>query len=241
MAKFLSTTSLNFYLEELIKKSTKNLILISPYLKINARLKELLEFKSDSDLKVRIVYGKKEMAQSELDWLAGQRHIEVRFCKNLHAKCYMNDANAIISSLNLYEFSQVNNNEMGVLVTRSSDTEAFTDAFEEVSRILRISDLVSFGDSSAESSAESLDVETDQALEEDDEESTDDGAKLTTSKLAKKRNCKTDEVLLILCKSGYLELRDERHYLTDKGKEAGGEFRKGWKGFYFLWPDDLVL
>lgn len=42
MAKFLSTTSLNFYLEELIKKSSKNLILISPYLRINARLKELL-------------------------------------------------------------------------------------------------------------------------------------------------------------------------------------------------------
>jgi phosphatidylserine/phosphatidylglycerophosphate/cardiolipin synthase-like enzyme len=193
MAKFLSTTSLNFYLEELIKKSTKNLILISPYLKINTRLKELLEFKSNSDLKVRIVYGKKEMAQLELDWLARQRHIEVRFCKNLHAKCYMNDANAIISSLNLYEFSQINNNEMGVLVTRSADTEAFTDAFEEVSRILRISDLVSFRDSAAES----LDVETDQALEEDEEESTDDGAKLTTSKLAKKRNYKTDEVLCV--------------------------------------------
>lgn len=235
MAKFLSTTSLNFYLEELIKKSTKNLILISPYLKINTRLKELLEFKSNSDLKVRIVYGKREMAQSELDWLARQRHIEVRFCKNLHAKCYMNDANAIISSLNLYEFSQINNNEMGVLVTRSADTEAFTDAFEEVSRILRISDLVSFRDSAAES----LDVETDQALEE--ESTDDDGAKLTTSKLAKKHNYKTDEVLLILCKSGYLELHDDRHYLTDKGKEAGGEFRKGWKGFYFLWPGDLVL
>ncbi|WP_276678055.1 phospholipase D family protein [Thalassolituus oleivorans] len=237
MAKFLSTTSLNFYLEELIKKSTKNLILISPYLKINARLKELLEFRSDSDLKVRIVYGKKEMAQSELDWLAGQRHIEVRFCKNLHAKCYMNDANAIISSLNLYEFSQVNNNEMGVLVTRSADTEAFTDAFEEVSRILRISDLVSFGDSAAES----LDVETDQALEEDEDESSDHGQKLTTSKLAKKHKMKTSDVMTRLCELEYLELRDGRHYLTDKAKESGSEVRKGRHGFYFLWLDSLNI
>ena len=43
MAKLLKTTSLNFFLEELIKKSTKNLILVSPYLKINARIRDLLE------------------------------------------------------------------------------------------------------------------------------------------------------------------------------------------------------
>ena len=42
MAKFLNTTSLNFFLEEVIRKSTKN-ILVSPYLKINARIRELLE------------------------------------------------------------------------------------------------------------------------------------------------------------------------------------------------------
>ena len=43
MAKFLNATSLNFFLEKSIRKSTKNLILVSPYLKINARIRELLE------------------------------------------------------------------------------------------------------------------------------------------------------------------------------------------------------
>jgi len=231
MAKFLSTTSLNFYLEELIKKSTKNLILISPYLKINTRLKELLQFKADTDLQIRIVYGKKEMAQSELDWLSEQRHIEVRFCKNLHAKCYMNDSNAIISSLNLYEFSQINNNEMGVLLTRSADPDAFKDAAEEVFRLIRNSELLSLsGNDSEGSESEGLEDETEEGL-----------TKLTTSKLAKKHKLNTAQVLDRLTGLGYLTVNEGRHYLTDKGKGAGGEFRKGWGGFYFLWNSDISL
>ena len=234
MAKFLNTTSLNFYLEELIKKSTKNLILISPYLKINTRLKELLAFKADSECKIRIVFGKKEMATAEQEWLATQKHIRVQFCKNLHAKCYMNDRYAIISSLNLYEFSQVNNNEMGLLIDRTADTDAFIDTFEEVSRIFRISETVSFGDNVEE-------PEDNASQDEQEEDSSDHGQKLTTSKLAKKYKMKTPEALIRLCELGYLELRDDRHYLTGKGKDAGGEFRMGRHGVYYLWSSELVF
>ena len=45
-------------------------------------------------------------------------YVQSVFCKNLHAKCYLNESTCIISSLNLYEFSQVNNNEMGVLIEK---------------------------------------------------------------------------------------------------------------------------
>lgn len=235
MAKFLNTTSLNFYLEELIKKSTKNLILISPYLKINTRLKELLAFKADSELKIRIVYGKKEMAPAEQEWLATQKHIRVQFCKNLHAKCYMNDRYAIISSLNLYEFSQVNNNEMGLLIDRTADTDAFIDTFEEVSRIFRISEAVSFGDAVEEPENNATQDE------QEEEDSSDNEQKLTTSKLAKKYKMKTPEALIRLCELGYLELRDDRHYLTDNGKAAGGEFRLGRHCVYFLWDESIIF
>ena len=48
----------------------------------------------------------------------------------------------IIASLNLYEFSQVNNNEMGVLILRSDDGELYRDAYAEAQRIIRISEEV---------------------------------------------------------------------------------------------------
>jgi hypothetical protein len=46
MTKFLSTTSTNYHLEELIKGASDRLILISPFLKLNDRMKELLADKN---------------------------------------------------------------------------------------------------------------------------------------------------------------------------------------------------
>ncbi len=43
MAKFLSTTGVSYHLEELIKETKDRLILISPYLQFNDRIKELIQ------------------------------------------------------------------------------------------------------------------------------------------------------------------------------------------------------
>ena len=37
--------------------------------------------------------------------------------KNLHAKCYLNEKEALLTSMNLYEYSQEHNDEMGILVS----------------------------------------------------------------------------------------------------------------------------
>ncbi len=43
MAEFYTTTGISHHLEEIIKNAEERLWLISPYLKVNNRLKELLE------------------------------------------------------------------------------------------------------------------------------------------------------------------------------------------------------
>ena len=43
MAKFLNTSAANYYLEEIIRLAHDRLILMSPLLKLNDRVKELLE------------------------------------------------------------------------------------------------------------------------------------------------------------------------------------------------------
>ena len=55
MAKFLNTSGTTYYLEELIKNAQERLYLISPYLKLNDRVKELLEDKDRMKSDVRIV------------------------------------------------------------------------------------------------------------------------------------------------------------------------------------------
>ncbi|EFC89750.1 MULTISPECIES: hypothetical protein [Neisseriaceae] len=55
MAKFLNTSGTTYYLEELIKNAQERLYLISPYLKLNDRVKELLEDKDRMKIDVQIV------------------------------------------------------------------------------------------------------------------------------------------------------------------------------------------
>jgi len=232
MAKFLNTSATNYFLEEMIKEASDRLILISPFLKLNDRMKELLTDKNRLKIDVRIVYGKSELQPQEIEWLRGLTYIRTSFCKNLHAKCYMNENMCIVTSLNLYEFSQVNNNEMGVLIQRADDGQLYKDAYEEAQRIIRISDEVRI-------SLERVATESDAGATEEDRNSDGDGAadKLTTSKVAQKLGLKTAQFLERATEQGYLALNGDKHALTPKGEQAGVEFvAKSRFGPYFLWP-----
>ena len=235
MAKFLSTTGTNYHLEELIKGASDRLILISPFLKLNDRMKELLADKNRLKIDVRIVYGKSELQPQEIEWLRGLTYIRTSFCKNLHAKCYMNEELCIITSLNLYEFSQVNNNEMGILIQRGEDAQLYKDAYEEAQRIIRISDEVRISLERVASGPEATSQEADQSAE-----SEPTGDKLTSSRIAQKLGLKTAQLLDQATEHGYLVLNGDKHALTPKGEKAGVEFvAKSRFGPYFLWPQEF--
>jgi PLD-like domain len=247
MAKFLNTSATNYFLEELIKDAKDRLVLVSPFLKLNDRMKELLSDKNRLKIDVRIVYGKSELQPQEIDWLRGLTYIRTSFCKNLHAKCYLNEELCIITSLNLYEFSQVNNNEMGILIRRSEDVALYKDAYEEAQRIIRISDEVrislervanSGDDGKLEGkSVKAGDARSEGAVDGSEEPSS---GKLSSSKLAQRLGMKTGDLIDQFTASGYLAVEDGKHRLTTKGAEAGCEYvAKSRFGPYFLWPENL--
>lgn len=233
MTKFLNTSGTNYFLEELIKDAKDRVILISPFLKLNDRIKELLVDKDRLKIDVRIVYGKSELQPAEIEWLRSLPYVRTSFCKNLHAKCYLSEELCIITSLNLYEFSQVNNNEMGILIRRSEDAQLYKDAYEEAQRIIRISDEVRISLERVPNEPEGAGV---------DEEGAHAG-KLTTSKLGQKLGLKTAQVLERAAACGYVDaLGDNKYGLTAKGEQAGIEYvAKSRFGPYFLWPLDVQL
>lgn len=142
MPKFLTTSGITFHLEGLIKTAKEKLILISPFLKVNERLRQLLEDKDRDKIDIRVVYGKNELQPDENNWLKSKASVRSSFCKNLHAKCFLNESEALITSMNLYEFSQVNNEEMGVLVSKVEDVAMYASVYEEAMRLIRISEEV---------------------------------------------------------------------------------------------------
>ncbi|MCZ4316201.1 phospholipase D family protein [Comamonadaceae bacterium G21597-S1] len=239
MAKFLNTSATNYFLEELIKSATDRLILISPFLKLNDRMKELLADKNRLKIDVRIVYGKSELQPQEIEWLRGLTFVRTSFCKNLHAKCYLNESLCIVTSLNLYEFSQVNNNEMGVLIERAEDAQLYKDAYEEAQRIIRISDEVRISmERITHGAAEAIEVTADAGADGE----TAVSGKLSSSKFAQKQGWKTAQFLERAVVSGYLALEGDRHVLTAKGQQAGVEFvTRSRFGPYFVWPEDIGL
>jgi|SRR5690554_116753 len=233
MAKFINTSATTYHLEETIKNASDRLILISPYLRLNERIKELLEDKNRLKIDVRIVYGKTDLRPDEADWLKGLEFVRTSFCKNLHAKCYMSESACIITSLNLYEFSQVNNNEMGVYIDRDSDPVLYKETYEEALRIIRISEEVKITydrvhkNESAPTPAPATDEGNSTEL-------------LTTSKLGSKYKKSTAKITEELAAEGYLEDRNGKPYLTAKGEAAGALWKSGRFGIYFLWPANIL-
>ncbi|MEY2508681.1 MAG: hypothetical protein QOH01_3010 [Verrucomicrobiota bacterium] len=228
MAEFLDTTAISYQLERLLKTAKRRIVLISPYVKLRPRVRELIEDAARLGVQIQIVYGKKEQCD-EVERLKAINRVIVTFCKNVHAKCYLNEDFGMVTSLNLYDFSQANNQEMGILFAKVTEPDLYQSVSQEALRIIRIS-----GGQAAERSFSS-------SLAPRVEEAREPFGKLTTAKLAEKLGIQTTALFNKLIGRGYLELRDgEQRYLTPKGKTAGGEFRMG-KGPYFLWPPNLQV
>jgi phosphatidylserine/phosphatidylglycerophosphate/cardiolipin synthase-like enzyme len=140
MAKFLDTMEITSSLQRILKNAKEWVILISPYIDICQRYKSLIQEKNEEHVSVTIVWGKKKKQfkfDSEIkNWIKSMEFAEDIFYKDLHAKCYLNENEAIITSMNLYEASQ-KNVEMGVLLTKQKDGEAYDELWKEVKRLIK--------------------------------------------------------------------------------------------------------
>ncbi len=234
MAKFLNTSAANYYLEEIIRLAHDRLILITPVLKLNDRVKELLEDKQERKIEVHLAYEQNELLPEEVNWLRSLSHVRTSFCRNLHAKCYLNEQFCIVSSLNLHELSHAKSNEIGVLISRDDDEELFQTLSDEADRIIRISEEVRM---SVEKVRRLSEENAPEAAEEQE-----GAGKLSTSRLAKKLGLKTQELTNHLLHLGAIEISEGRKQITPLGRRLGGELRVSARfGPYFLWPEALPL
>ena len=135
MAKFLTTTHISAELEDLIKSAEEYIVLISPYMKVNQRLQSFIKAAAQRGIRFTFIYGKREMNPEEQEWIKQINAQTVVFVQNLHAKCYLSESTAIITSMNLYEFSQQNNDEMGILVSRKETQELYQEIHDEAIRL----------------------------------------------------------------------------------------------------------
>jgi late competence protein required for DNA uptake (superfamily II DNA/RNA helicase) len=118
MAEFLTTQGTSYHLENIIVNASKWLVLVSPYLNITQNFLQRLQDADKNKVKIYIIYGKKELKPEEELKLQKLHNLYLRYYKNLHAKCYSNEDAMIITSMNLLEFSEKTNREMGILIRK---------------------------------------------------------------------------------------------------------------------------
>lgn len=135
MAFFLTTRGLSHNIEKVISEAKKKIFLITPYLKFSPTLYERLRHTSKKQIAITIIYGKTELTPSE-ETLLKELKCNIYYKDNLHAKCYANEKSAIICSMNLYSYSEVHNEEMGILIDSISDKKAFLECTKNINIIV---------------------------------------------------------------------------------------------------------
>ncbi len=86
-----------------------------------------------------IVFGKVELGAEQRRRIEQLKNLSLYFYENLHAKCYFNELQLVISSMNLHEFSERNNREMSVRVWASD--RVYKDAVAEAESIIQAAHL----------------------------------------------------------------------------------------------------
>ena len=136
MAEFLTTQGTSYHIENIITNAKNKLVLISPYLQLSKTLFERLRDADKRKVKITLVYGKDKLKAGERNQLGQLDNLSLYFLENLHAKCFFNEEYMVITSMNMYEFSEKNNREMGVLISAKNDENAFREAVREAKSIV---------------------------------------------------------------------------------------------------------
>ena len=238
MAKFLKTTGVSFRLEELIKNTKEKLILISPYLQFSPKVKDNLHYLNLHKKDIRIIYRKNNLGVEDSNWLENQIGIRTSLCKSLHAKCYLNESEAIVTSMNLYQYSQENNDEMGIHVNKNDDMELYNEIIEEAERLLTISEEIRI----SVKKIDKKDVEkSEKTFSKIIKNKTHSSSKLlTTNDISYITGHSSRKINNWLTDNQLMYKKDGDWITTKKGKDVGGVEKNGQWGKFVIWPDSIV-
>lgn len=136
MVEFLNKDKAYAEIVEIVSKAASRLVLISPYIKIPDDLLERLKYMDGKSIRIIVVCREKDLKVEAKNELKQLRNLELRFDKDLHAKCFYNEESMVITSLNLHEHSQQHNREMGILLNYKEDSDVFKEALNEAEFIV---------------------------------------------------------------------------------------------------------
>ena len=95
--------------------------IVSPYLKIPIQTKNYIKSIDKKNIPITIIYRSDfKIGDDDLSFFKELNRLNLLYCDNLHSKCYINEKEGLITSMNLHEHSQTHNWEMGVRFSKQA-------------------------------------------------------------------------------------------------------------------------
>ena len=141
----------------------------------------------------------------------------------------------IISSMNLYEFSQQNNREMGILIDTANEQDklVYEDATKDIDSIIHNSEDFSYAKVPQKKSPK---IKT-----EEKKKSSPSNSKLVRTKdLSLETGISSRKVNSWFIDNKLMYKKDDQWYATKKGKDQGGVEKDGFYGQEVLWPAEIA-
>jgi phosphatidylserine/phosphatidylglycerophosphate/cardiolipin synthase-like enzyme len=136
--ELINTTELNCEIENMFRNEWHFILILSPYLDLTERIQAILAM---SHAKIIVLYRETEKESKKKkveDFQASMPNVEFYCIPNFHAKAYITSGTLIITSLNLYKFSQENNFELGIILKDITYNKIIGKLFEELKILFKM-------------------------------------------------------------------------------------------------------
>jgi hypothetical protein len=138
MSAFLNRPAIVEGVMKIIQEAKQELIMIVPYIKLSDTTYQLLKEANDREVEITIIYREDKLHSNEKQKLLGLNNLNLLSHPEIHSKCYFNEVQMIIASMNLYDYSEKYNREMGLLLDTSPwGGDAYRKALVEVKEIIQ--------------------------------------------------------------------------------------------------------
>ena len=136
MAEIITAKGTGFFIEKVIRGARERIVLISPYLKVQKLYLDELKIAAKRKVSIAIVFREDEAKADQLEALWEIEGVELSCLPELHAKCYFNEHRFVLTSMNLYDHSELHNKELGIMLEEKTDQDLFKDAVSHAVTIL---------------------------------------------------------------------------------------------------------
>jgi len=140
--------------------------------------------------------------------------------------------------MNLYSFSQQNNDEMGIHVTKEKDADLYNDIYNEVQRLLTISEEIRV---SVKKIDKEIERKTESTINKFQKNKNYSKSKLlTTKELSNLTGLSSRKVNKWFTDNKLMYKKENDWITTKRGKETGGIEKNGQYGQFVVWPEDIA-